>query len=385
MVAAVRRGRSLRRVARQFKVALSTLQYWLKRVGSQPLAQVQWHNRSSAPHRQPRQTPIPIQETVCQLRLQLLQESDLGFIGPESIREQLAQRLPHPTLPSVRTIARILKRHGLLDAKARRRQAPPPPGWYLPALAAGAFELDAFDVIEGLALEGYGQFETLTARRFWGPARQAWPTPSVDADFTVSSLVEFWRQYGLPHYAQFDNDTRFQGPHNRPNVLGRVVRLCLSLGVTPVFAPPRETGFQAAIESFNNLWEQKAWYRFHHATFPAFQSCSARFVAACVQRLARRTEQSPPCPAFPKNWSLDLQAPLHGTVIFLRRTDPSGTVSALGHRWLVDPTWAYRLLRCEVDLDAHCVRFYCLRRREPTQQPLLKTIPFTLPYHRFRP
>ncbi len=41
------------------------------------------------------------------------------------------------------------------------------------------------------------------------------------------------------------------------------IRLCLSLGVTAVFAPPRETGFQAAVESFNARWQAKVWQRFH--------------------------------------------------------------------------------------------------------------------------
>jgi hypothetical protein len=49
----------------------------------------------------------------------------------------------------------------------------------------------------------------------------------------------------------FDNDTRFQGPHQFPDAIGRVARLCLSLDIVPVFAPVHEHGFQAAIEAFN--------------------------------------------------------------------------------------------------------------------------------------
>jgi hypothetical protein len=66
----------------------------------------------------------------------------------------------------------------------------------------------------------------------------------------------------LPRYAQFDNDPVFHGPHIHPDTLGRVARLCLSPAVTPVFAPPSETGFQAAIESYNARWQAKAWNRF---------------------------------------------------------------------------------------------------------------------------
>jgi hypothetical protein len=54
-------------------------------------------------------------------------------------------------------------------------------------------------------------------------------------------------------YAQFDNDPLFEGPQIHPDTIGRVARACLGLGVVPVFVPPRETGFQAAIEGFNGL------------------------------------------------------------------------------------------------------------------------------------
>jgi hypothetical protein len=40
--------------------------------------------------------------------------------------------------------------------------APPPLGWYLPAVATREAELDSFDVVEGLVLEGGPQVEVLT-------------------------------------------------------------------------------------------------------------------------------------------------------------------------------------------------------------------------------
>ncbi len=85
----------------------------------------------------------------------------------------------------------------------------------------------------------------------------SWPMTDVTARTAVQALTEDGRQVGLPAYAQFDNDTIFQGPHQDADGVGRVMRLCLSLGVVPVFAPPRETGFQAAIESSNGRWQAK--------------------------------------------------------------------------------------------------------------------------------
>jgi hypothetical protein len=85
----------------------------------------------------------------------------------------------------------------------------------------------------------------------------------------------------------------------------------------------------------------------------------------------------------PAGWKLDLQRRLQGTVIFLRRTNEQGEAELLGRRWPVDPLWPHRLVRAEVDLTQSEIRFYRLRRREPGQQPLIKTVPYKPPTKRF--
>jgi hypothetical protein len=67
----------------------------------------------------------------------------------------------------------------------------------------------------------------------------------------------------------------------------------------------------------------------------------------------------------------------------LCRTDAQGQVSCLGQSFPVDPRWPHRLLRCEVDVEHHQIRGYRLRRREPNQQPLVKTITYVFPTKRF--
>jgi hypothetical protein len=41
----------------------------------------------------------------------------------------------------------------------------------------------------------------------------------------------------------------------------------------------------------------------------------------------------------------------------------------LGRTWQVSTVWPSRLVRCEVDLDKDTIRFFTLRRKEPTSQP----------------
>ena len=383
MVAAVREGCSQREVARTCRVALSTLQWWIRRAAGQPLDQVEWANRSKAPARVANRTPAEVELAVLDCRHRLQATSALGYYGAEAIQETLRAEGTLKQIPSRRTIGRILKRHGVLDGRRRLRHPAPPPGWYLPTVRLRQAELEAFDVIEGLAIEGQGEVEVLTGKALWGPHAGAWPMPTVTAKASLHTLLTYWQAHGLPDFIQFDNDTRFQGGHNHPDVVGRIIRACLSLGITPVFVPPRESGFQAVIEHFNGLWQAKVWSRFHHLDLEMLQSRSGQFVTAYMRRLAQRTEHGPPRRPFPKDWRLNLQAVLTGQVVYLRRTDANGVVSLLGRSFPIDPLWTHRLLRCEVDLAHHQIRFYRLRRRDPDQQPLIKTLDYRFPQRRF--
>jgi hypothetical protein len=77
-------------------------------------------------------------------------------------------------------------------------------------------------------------------------------------------LLQTWQQLGIPDVAQFDNESAFSGG-NHPWVLGRVVRLCLYLGIDVLFIPLGEADYNSPVETFNHLWAQRFWGR-HHFT-----------------------------------------------------------------------------------------------------------------------
>jgi hypothetical protein len=381
MVALVRAGAPLRAVARHFDVSLYTVQWWVKRAGTTRLERVDWSTHPPVP-RGTRRTARSVEELVLNVRQELRQHSALGEYGAAAIHRTLCER-GEGAVPSVRTIGRILVRCGALDGQRRVRRPAPPRGWYLPAVGRGAAEADCFDIVEGLVLQGAGGVEVLNVVSLHGGLADSWPTTMVSAKLAVDLLLAHWRTVGVPSYAQFDNDTIFQGAHQHRDSISRVMRLCLSLGIVPVFAPPREPGFQAAIESFNGRWQAKVWARFHHDSLEILRERSARYILALRQRRALRIDAAPARRPFPTNWQLDLQAHPHGLLIYIRRTSELGTVSLLGRSFLVDRQWTHRLVRCEVHLDAGLIRCYALRRRGPDQQPLLATLPYALPHRRF--
>ena len=361
----------------------STVHHWVHLAQGQRLDRVNWHDRPHDP-KAPHRTEAVIEDLVLAVRCELEKTSDLGFHGADAIHQALKARQVEP-LPSVRTIDRILERRGALDGRRRHRHPAPPPGWHLPEVVAKRLELDSFDVVEGLVIKGGPQVEVLNGVSLHGGLTVSWPMgASVTARVVVESLIEHWRAFGLPGYAQFDIDTIFQGPHAHPDVVGRVSRLCLGLGVTPVFVVPREFGFQSMVENYNGTWQAKVWARFEHGSLSDLQACSNRHVTALRRHRADRIESAPGRRAFPKRWQLDLQSRPRGRIIYVRRTDAAGAVEVLGRSYGADEQWLNRLVRVEVDLDEDKIRIYRLRRREPMDQPLLKELDHHLKLGRFK-
>jgi transposase-like protein len=383
MVAAVRRRISVRRVAKQFRVARSTVWLWVQRARGQQLDRVDWCGLAAGPRRPANKTPKAVEDTVLSLRRELKECSALGEFGAAAIHRELVKRRVKP-LPSVRTVGRVLERRGALDGRRRTRRKAPPAGWYLHDLAGRKVELDSFDIVEGLVIKGGYNVEVLNGVSLYGGLVASWPRSKITAKMVVDALIQHWRHFGLPAYAQFDNDTVFQGPHQHPDTIGRVTRLCLSLGITPVFTPPQETGFQASIENFNGRWQDKVWARFTFDSRQSLQAQSAKFITASRRRAAERIEAAPTRRPFPESWTLNLHSLPQGKIFFLRRSSDRGDVNVLGHRFPVDPNWPHRLVRVEVDLQQHSVHFYALRRRDPTYQPLLKVISHAIPKRKFK-
>lgn len=379
MVAAVRRGTALREVGRRFGVALSTVQRWVRRALGRALPSVDWSDRSHAPRCCPHRCVETVRRAIVAMRTELAQGA-LGFVGAELIHEQL-QRSLGPKAPSVRTIGRVLRAEGLVGTSVRRRQPSPPAGWYLPAVAAAQADVDSCDYIEDLRIEDGPLVQVFTVRALWAAVATAEIGQSQNAAHTCRCLLSLWRRHGRPRYVQFDNGGVFRGGSSWPDTFGVVVRFCLALGVTPVFAPPAEPGMQNLVEGFNGLWQQKVWQRFHHRDAEDLQATSDRFIRAWCARRAERARVVPRVPLAPAG-EVDLRKLVAGTVIYLRRCDEAARLIVLGHRFALSREWAHRLVRVEIDLSASTLRCYGLRRREPQHQPLLLKCPYSPPARR---
>lgn len=362
MVRWVRSGWSYRLAARRGQVSVATVALWVRRAQGRRLGEVDWRDRSHRPrHLRPRTAAVVV-KAIARTRRQLRRHDALGEHGPAAIRRQLLAR--GFAAPCERTIARWLARQGL-SGRERWRRPPPPKGWYLPEVAAAGAEVDSCDVVEGLRLRGNRRVEVLNTLGLWGCLADSTVGPGISTATVIASLEQRWRRQGRPSFLQCDNDTIFSGAHAQRPYLGRLVHWCLCAGVVPVFTPPCELGFQAAIEAYNRRWQERVWQRWRHPDLPALQRRSTAFVEAYNTRPRREVARLP--------WQAVGREPRLDRIVLLRRLDAGGNVVLGAQRLRVAPAWAHRLVRCELQTTAQRVRFYGLRRRDPAQQPWLAT------------
>ncbi|MDR1268336.1 MAG: hypothetical protein LBK82_02315 [Planctomycetaceae bacterium] len=362
MVSKVRRGMSIRQAALHFGVAVSTVLFWVKRAGQQRLDRVRWSDHS-VHHTAVNRVTKSVEQCVLDLRKELKEQSDLGEFGADAIRHEMDTR-GCKVLLSRATINRVLQRNGMLDGKHRKRITPPPKGWYLPNNEEQTAELDQFDYIKECYLKGGQVVHILNGISLYSGLVYSKPVLRMTAENTVQGMMEHWREVGVPEYVQFDKGTVFHGL-NHPDSIGSVSKLCLSLGVIPIFVPPREFGFQAAVESYNGRWERAVWNRFTFKNIKEIQTQSDLYVHAVKEKIETKTRLAAERKMINKNWKFNNKTEKNGTIIFLRRTDDNGCAKVMGHLWELDKNWTHRLIRATVDLKNNIILFHKLRRKDP--------------------
>src|SRR5262245_10650979 len=303
MVRLVRAGGALRAVAKEFGVDVSTVHFWVTHSAGERLDRFSFADRKRG--RAWNRVGPKIEQRILRTRTDLREHRVLGEYGANAIKRVLHEKHARAEV-SRATINRVLRRHGVTDAHARVRRPAPPKGWYLPDVAAGRAEVDCFDFIEDLKIAGGPLVNVLTSKSLHGGLTDAWVMNRLSSRACIPCVQGRWRRDGRPHYAQFDNDTVFQGAHQFAHTVGRISRLCLALQVIPVFVPPLEHGMQNLIESFNALWQAKVWQRYHVASAAELQRRSNAYIAAHRARTMHSADAAPPRLTMPENFRLNL-------------------------------------------------------------------------------
>ena len=246
-------------IKRRVQRSDSWLTKWLRRYrefGEEGLL-----DRSRAPIHIPNRTRDSIIGKILAVRDELAahktRRSAFAGIGAETIHHELFERGLQP-LPAISTIEKILARAGR-TRKIKIRKAPNgPPYPYIRARTMG--DLQQTDLVGPRHLRGPGGVTRFYSIHTLDVAGQTAAASQFRDKRTISlsrHLVDSWRVMGLPRVSQMDNEMAATGGGRYRCSLSQIIRLHLLLGVHLRFIPPKEPGRNAAIESFNAVWQAR--------------------------------------------------------------------------------------------------------------------------------
>ena len=237
-------GKSVSEIARELNHSRQWVYKWLSRYSN---GQSGWSSSiSNAPRTRPNKTPSPLVDEVKAARLEL-ERSPHHESGAYAIFHHLKEKGIEP--PSVATINRILKQHGLVREKVSYKKS----GLDYPEAPVN---LQIMDLIGPCYLRGGARYYLLTIISNDTRHAGVYPILSKSSKGVTRSVVSFWKSYSLPDFLQMDNELSFKGSNRHPRGLGLLLRTAIGLNVTPIFIPVSEPWRNGVIERFNQKVER---------------------------------------------------------------------------------------------------------------------------------
>ena len=223
---------------------------WVKRFRPEDPSWCQPQSRRPNDH--PWRISAEVEDMVKLVRLQLCHAG--LFCGAQAIQWELDELGVRPLL-SVRTINRMLSRHGLTHRRSGRYV---PKGKLYPKLLAGfPNQTHQADFVGPCYLRGPIRFYSLNVVDVHTGRCAVEPLLSYSAQHIIDGFWTIWRRLGIPRNLQVDNAMVFYGSPTHPRGMGPLIRLCLHHQVEPWFIPPGEPWRNGVVEKFNDHYEQK--------------------------------------------------------------------------------------------------------------------------------
>lgn len=263
-VLAVERGEPKQLVAAQFGVSRQTLHTWLSRYRADGLAGLvtRSHRPASCPH----QAADDVEVRVCELR------RGNPRWGPRRIAHELAQVLGEQA-PSRSTVARILRRNGLVEPRRRRRLRSDYRRWERPEPMA----LWQLDIVGGVLIDD-GHGGTVEAKVVTGVddhsrfAVIATVVLRATGRAVCLAFADALRRYGIPEEVLTDNGKQFT---DRFGHGGEVLfdRICRDNAITHRLTQPASPTTTGKVERFHLTLRRE--FLDHVGPFPSLLAAQA--------------------------------------------------------------------------------------------------------------
>lgn len=374
-------GKAQQEILAQVQRSRAWLSKWQKRFEQHGFSGLHGHSRR--PYQTPTRYSSSIVKWIVQTRRRLVKQK-VGLIGARAIRRELRKVMGDKSLPSLSTIKRVLRQHGLIPKPIQPRRV------YFPKpLQVVSGRLHALDwtcryLEEGLKIYA---FHTLNLR-----TRACTQTIATDKSYETvrAHALRTWKSLGIPHFLQLDNDAAFCGGYKAPRIFGQFVRLCLYLGIELIFLPVAQPEHNGEVEELNGLWGRAFWERRRFTSFAQVCRTSPTFVDWYMTEYAppfldemtpQQAQRHESIRRLTTTQILQLPDPLPitaGRIHFIRQVQPDGTITVLNEPWKVSKRLTGKYIWAT--LITHCRRLEIWYQRSAQHDwRLLKNCAYDIP------
>lgn len=367
------RGESPRSIYRSLKKSKTWFYKWLQRFHQDGAAWSQDHSRR--PQHTPKKLNSTMEQTIIDLRTRL-QQIPYAFIGALTIHWQLQQQgLEIP----IATINKVLKRNQLVR-QPHSYQATKIA--YPAVLVTASNVLHEFEVVGPRYLKTDGRFYAANIIDAYDRRCSINPIRHQTKDEMLYSLIRSWQNLGIPDYLQMDNKVTLHGSNRYPHSFGLVVRLCLYLGIQPLFIPLHEPWRNGIIEKFQDLFDKQFFRTQAFADFTQLQEQATAFEQFHNQEhryspLGGKTPQekrSGNLRYLPRSFTLPEQLAITpGYIHAIRFIRSDRRLNLFGETIILPKTLIYEYIWITIDTQQQTLTLY-------HEQQLIQTFKYPLPH-----
>jgi len=228
---------------------------WLKRY---KLDGKDWaKSHSCKPHKSPKRIDEIMEQTVIETR-KYLEKKLYSQIGALAISYDLNKQ--GIISPPISTINKILRRNDLIHQRTKYV----PKGVDYPSLVISRSNyLHQLDTVGPRYIKEDGRFYSINIIDAYDRRSSINPDRRQNRRAIIKALICSWHTLGIPCYLQMDNQLAMRGSNHYPHSFGAVIRLCLHLGIQPLFIPLSEPWRNGIIKHFQNVFD-KVFFRSQH-------------------------------------------------------------------------------------------------------------------------
>ena len=339
-----------------------------------------WYKELSRAPKSPYHVLGPhMEQLIIQIRRRL-EDTKYAQIGAGAIAWELTKLNIEP--PAAWTINRVLKRNHLIK---KRRKGYQPKGKSYPSIKANAPNmLYQTDLLGPRYLHTKQRFYSLNTMDIFLHKVKIKSLLFRNAPEVMHALIGVWKTLGIPKYCQFDNQQVFSGSERRPRWFSKIIRLCLSLEIEPVFIPFREPWRMAEIERFNDVWDKRFFRAQHFENFHHLQEEEKNFEIFHNNNHCYSVLKGMPPQAFeatldfrpnlldPVFSAEDVSYKQKGKIHLIRFIRSDRILHVFGEEFLLKPDCQYEYVKATIDVKEQCLKVFLFNE---VVQELKYTIP----------